>query len=506
MPLPRTCTLLLPLVVAGIASSALAADLQITPAVQSHIVLDALSDTHCPWQCATFPPRCPYPPCADSIVCCDTFGAIVGHLETRPVTADYTFIDGDLGLTSDCILNPWARDRFYGYYDRIPGAKSLGMGNHEADATADSSGTAYWWVDPGNHYAPANWWEPLFGCDSTTAVADCRRWYSVYVGEPPRVAWIALSNSSDEKLGDATLYVWTATPNDGLNHAASPQRQWLNAEIDALPPTVEVVFVAGHRAYYGVEDFPPRPNIELSGQWSPADPETLRTGAVSLLRDLESIYDRKPNVKRVFMISGDQHCFSQTVPIRLNQRDDERGVIYVVLGISGAGNQRGRVFPKLAAIPPNTLVHSFNDRWGSTRFELEPERVTMTVREAYTDSLLHQANWPLITHNPTAVAAPAASPVPLVRVWPNPTRNGAVEVEFRPPDDRLWDPVDEIAVYDVAGRRVRRFQEGRWSNGTWYRDWDLRDEEGKRVAAGSYFVQVRQRGEAVALARVTVRD
>jgi hypothetical protein len=492
----------------GLAVPASSADLEISPAVQTSIVLDVLSDTHCPWQCATFPPRCPYPPCADSIVCCDTFGAIVGHLESRAVPSDYTFIDGDLGLTSDCVVNPGARDRFYGYYDRIPGAKSLGMGNHEADATADPSGTGYWWVDPLNHYAPANWWEPLFGCDSTTALPDCRRWYSVYVGSPPRVAWIAVSNSSDELLGDANLYLWTTTPNDGLNHAASPQRQWLNAEIDALPPSVEAVFVAGHRTYYGVENFPPRPNILRSGAWSSADPETLRTGAVSFLRDLESIYDRRPNVKRVFMISGDQHCFSETVPIRLNERDDERGVIYVVLGISGAGSQRGPVFPKLALIPPNTLVHSFNDKWGATRFEVTLDRVTMTVREAYTDSLLYETSWSLIDNQLPTGTAPAASAAsePLVKVWPNPTRSGTVGLEFRPRADRLWEPVDEIAVYDVAGRRVRRFHEGRWLNGTWYRDWDLRDEAGRRVAAGSYFLRVRQGGEPVALARVTVRD
>jgi hypothetical protein len=116
----------------------------------------------------------------------------------------------------------------------------------------------------------------------------------VAIGDPPRVAFLALQNNGDD-IADPYHYVWCTTPNDRLNHAASAQRQWLNAEIDALPPTVDVVFVAAHRTYYGVENFSERPNVERSVSWHGGDAETLRTGTVSLLRDLESIYDRAPN-------------------------------------------------------------------------------------------------------------------------------------------------------------------------------------------------------------------
>lgn len=489
---------------AAAACPAEAADLEIVPADQDRIVLDLLSDPHCPVLCGNPAPRCPDPPCPDSIACCDTFGAIVANQNARPVAQDFTYINGDVGINSNSILYPWMEDRFFGYYDQIQGAKGLGAGNHDADAGLDSTGGTFW-VDPENHYAPLNWWEPLFACDSTTALEDCRRWYSVHIGSPPRVAWLVVSNNSDSKAGDETCYLWSNPPNDGLNHAASPQRQWLNAEIDALPASVEVVFVSGHRAYYGVENFACRPNILYSGHWSPADPETLRTGAVSFLRDLESIYDRKPNVERVFMISGDQHCFSETTPIRVNQPVVSDGVVYVVAGISGAWIGRGTVFPKLSKIPPDTFVHGFNDEWGSVRFEVATDEVSMIVHEAYSDSVLYQTAWPFdIATDASPAVSPPAGGEPALRVWPNPARPGPVTIDFRVPGVGPAKTAADVAVYGVDGKRVRQLFRGTWANGMGRLEWDGRDDDGHRVAAGHYFVRARVRGETVAAARVTI--
>ncbi|MGH2570624.1 MAG: FlgD immunoglobulin-like domain containing protein, partial [bacterium] len=46
-----------------------------------------------------------------------------------------------------------------------------------------------------------------------------------------------------------------------------------------------------------------------------------------------------------------------------------------------------------------------------------------------------------------------------------------------------------IGVYDLAGRLVRRLHDGPVGSGTTPFAWDGRDSEGRRVAAGMYFVR-----------------
>jgi hypothetical protein len=274
-----------------------------------------------------------------------------------------------------------------------------------------------------------------------------------------------------------------------LNTAGSRQRLWLNEQIDALPSSVYVVFVSGHRTYYGVENFWARPNIYTSyAPYGQAPAETLRTGAVSFLRDLESIYDRQPNVKRVFMVSGDQHAFAETVPIRRNVRDDTNGVVYLTIGISGGCIDRANPYPQLNAIPPGTLVHAFDDRWGSTRFEIRPDRVDFTVFEAYTDSVLYTETWPF----GGAVSAPPAPAqnANRFRVWPNPARN-AVQFAFAPRVEDHGDVIREIGIYDVRGRQLRNLNPGLYAEGEIRRTWDLRDSDGHRVPNGEYFARIK---------------
>ncbi|HET7380905.1 MAG TPA: FlgD immunoglobulin-like domain containing protein [Gaiellales bacterium] len=59
------------------------------------------------------------------------------------------------------------------------------------------------------------------------------------------------------------------------------------------------------------------------------------------------------------------------------------------------------------------------------------------------------------------------------------------------------------AVYDVAGRSVRRLADGYVESGEHVVRWDARDESGKRVSSGVYFVRV-QTGEGVATLRTVV--
>ena len=462
---------------------ALAADLTVTPADPSHIRLWMLSDTHCPGHCDSLPRR---PDPQDPIPCCDTWSAIIENRGARSYAPDFTFNNGDLYVTSDVVFNPWKLERFFGYWKQIPSPKGYGMGNHEADYGRNPHGGGFH-VDPENHFAPANWFEPAFGCDSSTPIEDCRRWYSVYIGAPPRVALLVTNNNNDS---DSDIwYNPCMVPWDGLHTYGSAQRQWFRSEIESLPGTVEVVFVAGHRTYYGVEDYFNRPNILTNTAG-----ESVRTHPSSFLREVESIHDH-PNVKQVFMINGDQHCFSQTVPIRENVADP-RGVVYVTLGISGGENDRNSVFPVLGAIPPGTLAHAFDDNWGSVDFEITDTEVIMSVYEAYADTLLYDCTWPF--ESPVAVHGNA--PVPEgIRVRPNPASDD-VEIAFSAPGRT----VEEIAVYDTAGRRVRSLGSGGFALGEFRRTWDARDESGRRVASGRYFVCVRSQ-DARMYSAVTIR-
>jgi photosystem II stability/assembly factor-like uncharacterized protein len=60
-----------------------------------------------------------------------------------------------------------------------------------------------------------------------------------------------------------------------------------------------------------------------------------------------------------------------------------------------------------------------------------------------------------------------------------------------------------LTVHDATGRRVRTLVAGRRSAGAFDVGWDGRDEQGRRVAAGTYFVRATGAGQA-ASAKVTV--
>lgn len=72
--------------------------------------------------------------------------------------------------------------------------------------------------------------------------------------------------------------------------------------------------------------------------------------------------------------------------------------------------------------------------------------------------------------------------------WPNPARD---RVSFTL--DAAPDPATkfEITIFDLAGRRVRRIEQASTSGGHLAAEWDLRDETGKRINEGVYFVSAR---------------
>ena len=74
----------------------------------------------------------------------------------------------------------------------------------------------------------------------------------------------------------------------------------------------------------------------------------------------------------------------------------------------------------------------------------------------------------------------------LGRIYPNPARSVAA---FRVSSARLQRVA--IYVFDVSGRLVRHLFSGTMGPGVFPRSWDLRSDQGQRVASGVYFAQLR---------------
>lgn len=458
-----------------------AQDLWIPGMDQSNLRLNVIADPQCPITCG-----------GPDIPCCATFAANIVDMNTR--VPDLTMLNGDLTIDSHDQIYV---DQFLDHWDDVVGEKHFVLGNHEADPHEN-----FTWADPEDHYVPAVQHEPLFGYGTP----EYRRWYSIYLGSPPRVAVFALNNCSDSYIDDEICYLFCSTPNDLLNHAGSPQREWLESEIDALPPTIVSVLVCLHRSYYGVENYLCRPNVLYSSaEFAEAPQETLRTGAVSFLRVLESIPSRS-NVQRVIVASGDQHCFAITRPIRQNVRDDENGIPYIVLGGGGAKNNRSAVYPAPNKIPNGLLVGAFDDKWFNTTFQFKSDEIRFTVREAYSDSLLHESAWPLEPVTGAPVLANADDTWDL-ELRPNPvSRHGPakVSIELRAPGPSVT--IDRLSIVDIAGRRLKRLA----ARGEELRDgdvktWNLRDDAGNRVAPGVYLVVARS-GSNVATKKIVVLE
>jgi hypothetical protein len=75
----------------------------------------------------------------------------------------------------------------------------------------------------------------------------------------------------------------------------------------------------------------------------------------------------------------------------------------------------------------------------------------------------------------------------LYRPRPNPAV-GYARIDVDVPRDNQ--EVVELAIYDVSGRRVRSLLEKAAAAGRYSLAWDLRDDRGRRVAAGVYFVRI----------------
>ena len=62
-----------------------------------------------------------------------------------------------------------------------------------------------------------------------------------------------------------------------------------------------------------------------------------------------------------------------------------------------------------------------------------------------------------------------------------------------------------LAVYDVAGRRVRDLSSGAKPAGDHAIAWDLRDDSGRQVVAGMYFAKLDVGGRTITRKVATLR-
>jgi hypothetical protein len=167
-------------------------------------------------------------------------------------------------------------------------------------------------------------------------------WYSVDRG-PVHLAVIENNTDAPDSLRSGYR---RCRPNHGINTPGSPQRTWLEADLAATDADWRIV--GGHRAYYGAEGLKWRPNVHWERMGPHALCETLESSGVDLV------------------LSGDQHCYTRTRPIRSGRRaaDGERGTVYVTCGGGGGrilrmGRERG--FPDSTAVPLCLLEFARND-------------------------------------------------------------------------------------------------------------------------------------------------
>lgn len=98
------------------------------------------------------------------------------------------------------------------------------------------------------------------------------------------------------------------------------------------------------------------------------------------------------------------------------------------------------------------------------------------------------------TYDP-GVDVPAGPPSPALslRIFPNPASGGApVRVEYA--DDKATAGSADLAVYDLAGRKIRTLPEGGSASGG--ASWDGRTDGGAPAPAGTYVIRLTQGGRA----------
>jgi hypothetical protein len=118
------------------------------------------------------------------------------------------------------------------------------------------------------------------------------------------------------------------------------------------------------------------------------------------------------------------------------------------------------------------------------RFELHgADIVAFSIKE---ETLVPAIGVLLGTGVPSTLADGAS-----LRIFPNPSAGGPINVSFRLPASQSVG----LSVFDGAGRRVRSIEAGVLAAGPRSITWDGRDDSGRPVAAGAYFLRLDSGGE-----------
>ena len=97
----------------------------------------------------------------------------------------------------------------------------------------------------------------------------------------------------------------------------------------------------------------------------------------------------------------------------------------------------------------------------------------------------------------------ALAPRAALAAWPLPYRGGTLNLSFATYEGRTG--ATKVAVYDLRGRLVRTLVDGAFPAGTQTATWDGRDESGRDVSSGMYFVRATNAGESNRIKLLVVR-
>lgn len=182
---------------------------------------------------------------------------------------------------------------------------------------------------------------------------------------------------------------------------------------------------------------------------------------------------------------------------------NQAGVPVVGADLNAEQPADGFVYPTLDDNSGPTGAYSVRVPAGTYRFvarppagsSIEPATIEMTITGNTTIDFT--------LFDPFATGVPEGTPTLPLRVgvpFPNPT-SGPCRVAFNIPVD---EPLDgELAVYDLAGRRIRSLERGLLPAGDTLSRWDGRDDSGHPVASGVYFINLRV-GRSSASSRIQV--
>ncbi len=141
-------------------------------------------------------------------------------------------------------------------------------------------------------------------------------------------------------------------------------------------------------------------------------------------------------------------------------------------------------------------LNALNNYWGTTSYD---QILLMTLGPVRTCPITNEQHDASLCAPLTALSAPVTPPVSGLFLSPNPFRSES-RIRF---EARRGVPY-RLTVHDVAGRRVRTLAREPGS-GAAFRTWDGRDDAGRRVAAGVYFVRLEAADEAITRKAVYLR-